>query len=271
VALDQTIEPIILSESSFLKYGEAVKLLLLEELKDTCAIFVGLSMTDPNLIGPLSQITSMNNQFFIVSLAQRPGPDATELAADPSQAHHKYGLMRDKYLDDQLGLHPIRVKAPSQIQQLFVELTLAVNDPPAYASNDAETSARYGHRLQRGLRYSYRALGLEPDCLPDEDYGGLGISNRLYEALWLSESGPAKLLEDWLAELPDERLTELGVLRHNLVEEGFALFLWLRVCRKEGARESTVPYSLRMIGSSAYVHRQSWSSRITVPVKRGHS
>ena len=268
VALDKTIEPIILGESSFLKHSEEVKSLLIGELENSCAVFVGVSMTDPNLIRPLSQITS-SGKFFIVSIPETADPALSNLGDDPSQTWHKYRRVRDKYLDDQFGLHPIRLKAPSQVQQLLVELTLAARDEASYNSNDGATSIRYGHRLQRALRYSYQALGLGPDSLPGPDYGGRDISNRLYETLWKAESGPGTLLKSWLDDLPEEWLAQIGVTRGHLEQEGLALFLWLRACRKEGARESTVPYSMRLIGTSAYTHRESWSSNLMIPVEKG--
>lgn len=256
-----TIGPIVLSESSFLEHGDAVTSVLIEELQDSCTVFVGISMTDPNLVKPLSALTSATGRFFILSIDEKGSRiESGSLLTDLAQAPYRYSRIRDAYLQESLGLQAIRLKAPSQIQQIFVELTLASQDRMLYSSDDATSSLRYGYRLQRAMGYAYSAIGLGPDRLPS-GAKGRSISQCLFEALWQQPTGPGALLRSWANDLPPEWLRQMGLSRDYLRGEEFALFLWLRACQPKGEVSALVPYALRLIGCSAYSHRESWSTR----------
>lgn len=241
--------PIILAESQFHKYGSDVRKVIYKSLEDRISIFVGLSMSDPNLVGPLYQLREA------IEKKRREGrPDTSQrfaLFVPPStedgqrnKYEASYSLEVAKFLERDLRLKTILLKSYSQLNQVLLDLTLATLESNKYVPNRADTQAtlKYGRRLSRELTRIYTNIG----CEKGEQEVPLGskaerLSKSLYRAL---HDGP-------LAQLREYANSDIDGNGEN-----FALFLWLR-CRPQG-RENA-PYALRLVGTSAYVHREEWS------------
>ena len=242
-------EPIILTESQFLKYGSRVRAAIADVIDGACTIFVGLSMSDPNLVGPLYQSAGTTSpRFALVVPAQEADASVEESAS--------YAISSARYLEEQLGLSPVFLKSYSQLNQVISDLALATVEPERYlATDDPAESLTYGHRLTRALDECYTAIGCgEGDWAP-VGQAAVDFNERLYQALSIP-GGPLHVLERMSGLY---RTTKLG----GLDGENFGLSLWLRTRDDVAAKET---YSLCMVGTSAYTHREEWSMRREISV-----
>ena len=145
------------------------------------------------------------------------------------------------------------------------ELSVALADPEAYCVDDELSSTRYGFRLDRALSHAYAALSLDGGLSVDESRG---VSDALSRALGQIESQLAPRRE----HLPEYEIEENGLNREGLRTERFALFLWLRLRSKDRPHEhAPVPFSLRLVGSSAYSYRSDWLLPGAVPIEPGQT
>jgi hypothetical protein len=240
---DERIEPIVLSESQFLKYGEQVRDAIAGNLRDACALFVGLSVSDPNLVGPLYASRDEPGDGLRFTLTV---PSRISGAADGREAA-RYAIASARYFEDELGLKPIFLKSYTQLNQVVSDLALAVREPRRYPHRTKALSLHYGNRLAKVLDDCYRTVGCtrQQQRTPAGPAATQALSNRLHKAL---ETGPLKLMRT-LCRVHEDH--DIG----GGDGENFALFLWLRTRQGRG---NGVRYSLNLVGSSAYAHRDEW-------------
>ncbi len=242
--------PIILTESQFLKYGARVRAAISDVIDGACTIFVGLSMSDPNLIGPLYQSAGTTSPRFALVVPTQEADASLEESA-------RYAIGSARYLEEKLGLSPIFLKSYSQLNQVISDLALASVEPERYlAVDDPAESLVYGHRLNRALQMCYAAIGCTTRDWAPVGEAAFAFNERLYQALSIP-GGPLDVLERMSGLY--RPATKLG----GLDGENFGLSLWLRTRDQVAAKET---YSLCMVGTSAYTHREEWSMRREVPI-----
>ena len=124
--------PIVLSESQYLKYGARVRETIAKTLANSYSIFVGLSMADPNLVGPLYASRPATHDRFALFVPRRLPDESYEESA-------KYAVSSAKYLETELGLKPIFLKSYSQLNQVLSDLSLAISEPRRYQDQPASS------------------------------------------------------------------------------------------------------------------------------------
>jgi hypothetical protein len=247
---DTPEEPIILTESQFLKHGLRVRTAISDAIASACTIFVGLSMSDPNLVGPLYQSANTASPRFALVV---PGQAA---GADSPKESVRYAISSARYLEEKLGLKPIFLKSYSQLNQVISDLALAVKEPDRYVpDNESADSLVYGNRLKRALDLCYSAIGCSNSDWFPVGAAGEAFSARLHEALSISD-GPINVLRRMAQRY---KTGPLG----GLEGENFGLSLWLRTRDEVTTKER---YTLGMVGTSAYAHREEWSMRREVAI-----
>ncbi|WP_394619403.1 SIR2 family protein [Lentzea sp. JNUCC 0626] len=247
--------PIILTESQFLKYGAEVRQVISENLAGAVTVFVGLSMSDPNLIGPLYESAAQKSgsaRFALVVPETTPGTSYEDSA--------QYAIESAVYLEQHLDLKSVFLKSYSQLNQVVADLSLAVAEPARYdhgRSRRGRDSLVYGTRLAAALDRCYGSLGCtRTQQVPTGD-AATDLTVRLHRALH-APKGPVALLKSLSYRYGDYRIGGAD-------GENFALFLWLRARKTKDGRQ---PYALSLAGSSAYIHREEWSLRHEVPITR---
>jgi hypothetical protein len=245
--------PVILTESHFLRHGADVRKVITKRLRESCVVFLGVSLTDPNLVGPLWDTA---NDDAMGDADRKPCfvlhvPDLAAGASGIAESR-EYALAKYAYLEDALGVSPVFLKSYSQLHQVLTELDLALTEgADAYFADHS-----YGRRFVSTLQSCYESLGFTDDLdasLSDRQR----VSSELF-SLVDSTGAVGRILE-----LPRKGKRRLRGLReqhgdHHDSEERFGLFLWLRT-KAEGDDEAA-PYGLTLVASSAYVHRESWSA-----------
>lgn len=246
--------PIVLTESQFLRHGADARTLVYHELKDSCALFVGLSMIDPNLVGPLYQSTIKGNgrdRFALVV------PEPTSKKDDPAEAAH-YVIESSRFMARKLRLRTIFLKSYSQLNQVLAELSLAVVEPECYQQRpkNGSPSLVYDRRLKRKLESCYADLGCgRRGTMPVRDEAAQ-LNERLHDAL-NAPDGPVEVLRGFACR-------HTGTIGEPDGEH-FALFLWLRARPRPHGRAH---YALNLIGTSAYVPRDLSAAQTGVPICR---
>lgn len=271
---DDPLRPLVLTESHFLRYGSAVREVILRELREHVVIFIGASLNDPNVTGPLWDLAQFeagqtNHPIFALHV-----PGYVEGAADVHEAR-AYGLAKYQYLETALGVSPIFLKSYSQLLQLLFEMDLCIRLGRDYLDRKSASPWVYGHRFERVLDRCYeRATG--------RSRGTPALSDReqFAKKVEVSESLRAILADQHpvgrkLHSRPTgELLTRHRSLRRrhddmasDREEEQFGLFLWLRTPRTEDG--SPVPYAIDLVASSTYAHFEDWSGRRTALIESG--
>lgn len=267
------ISPLVLSESFFLKYGPLVRDIISDALRTSHVLFVGVSMADPNLISPLSEVQkerdTFNTKAFLLVV-----PDLVDGVEDQHVRDH--ADRSAAYLSDAFGLHPVVLKAYSEVPQVLYDIVLASRDPGTYFSNDRGSSLRYGHRLTRALASAYKQVGAPAgeDCISGSQQAALSdvLYRELYRRGGQKRAGPGTLLKGWLKkDIHSDWLEDHGLNHKFMEQEEFALFLWLRSRSRRPNAHETPPFSIRLLGTSAYTHRESWSLRRELPIRSGIS
>jgi hypothetical protein len=252
----EPLKPLILTESHFLRHGPHARDVVLEELEKRVVIFIGVSLNDPNLVGPLwdrahqEPVLADIPPCFVLHV-----PSFIEGAIDIHEAR-AFGLAKYEYMESALGVRPIFLKSYSQLYQAMVEVALCTSSPQAYLSNEGE-SISYGSRFSRIVsRCHKRAANTEDDFIARAEF-----SRALREMLTTEHA-----IGNLLAKPTSAVKRELDTLRrlysdtsHGDPPERFGLFVWLRSLPQ--ARGEPAPYSLELVGSSTYVHFETWSSR----------
>lgn len=257
----KNIPPVILTEAEFLQHGPAVRALITGRLRASATVFLGVSLDDTNLVGPLWDLatpaagpappddtvqgTGTEARHFVVKVLETVSVDEDPLALC------RYELSKASYLQSRLGLSPIFVKSYSQQVQLISDLALAGGEPDRYkASGGSGPSTRYGARLTRLLATCYTQIGCSPRSDLPSLAAGVELSEQLHTALH-GRHGPVHVLKSLEQQLAQNGLAPLpGTAEH------FGLFLWLRH-RKHGKVHA--PYAVQLVGTSVYTHREAWS------------
>ncbi|HEY5856410.1 MAG TPA: SIR2 family protein [Aldersonia sp.] len=241
------LTPLVLKDSDFLEHGAEVRSAVADAISTGVSIFAGLSLTDPNLVGPLYEKTDPGS-------AQRYGLFVPRLHGGrfgPEQ-HALLALSEAEFLKEKLALRPIFAKSYSQLNQLISELALAVGEPSLYRRNAPRSqSLHYGTRFKQELARAYSSIGGNPRTGELDESAALALSRKLRDAL-RSSHGPTPLLARF------RRKYRSSVA----ATENFGVFLWLRSLDRGGEKK----YALNLVGTSVYTHLESWSSRREVPI-----
>lgn len=238
--------PIVLAESQFFKNGAKVRDTISRLLEGGHSLFVGLSMTDPNLVGPVYQTRNeIDQRRYALAV-----PDETAGAKDSLEAA-RYAIEAAEFMERELRLSTIFMKSYSQLNQVLSDLSLAIVEPDKYQPEESGPRSLlvYGNRLKKALNSSYVKIGCRnPDQQIPLAHDGEELHNKLYGALHSSD-GPVTVLRALTKDIGDYRIGEPD-------GENFALFLWLR-CRPTRAPKAS--YALNLVATSAYIHREAWS------------
>jgi hypothetical protein len=249
--------PLILTEDSFRKHGADVQAEIAKIIeRSELVLGLGLSLTDPNLIGPLTE-SEDNAHVFLTNVAGRLE------GATPDQAE-ELALERGRYLSDLFGIEVVSLNSYGQLSQLMMELELAMSHPNAYLSDSSRHCARYGYRLSRTLKRAYPLIGWPADRDEPYEHSLEKASDSLFGLL--QELRPR--LTELVLDHNDRDLRALGKvlnagsrdLESHLEGEGLALFLWLPTHFRPHEKVQR-HYRLQLVGSSAYTHRDYWSFR----------
>lgn len=256
-------EEIVLAESQFFKQGGEVRRIISEMLTTSCCLFVGLSISDPNLVGPLYETHDEEDEKDAQALAVPKRKFALVVPKDfpkvDANTTINYSIETAEFMRKRLSLRTIMLKSYAQGNQVISDLSLAALEPERYNPDgvNEERALVYGNRMAKLLGQIYENIG----CQDSEDVpvgqAGMKLHDNLYEAL---QRGPVALMRRLAAR------TKYGSHRiGGAGGEHFALFLWLR-CRPLG--EDNARYALRLVGTSAYVHREAWSAVDAQPIIR---
>jgi SIR2-like domain len=239
--------PIVLTESEFLNNGAAVRHVIAESLRDSMALLIGLSLTDPNLVGPLYETKDAMRRGSRYSL-NVVGPVVSE--TEDREKAAKYHVEAARYLL-KLDLNPILLKSYSQLNQAVSDLGLAIREPLRYAKRPpkGQSSLLYGKRFTRALTDLYAELGCDKEpFVPTGD-----VSKRITCKLRAALKGPEKFLTSKIRE---------HAPKHTQPEH-FQLCLWLR---RQDRVTNKPSYSLELLGSSTFHNYEAWALRRDVKI-----
>jgi hypothetical protein len=213
------------------------------------ALLLGLSITDPNLIGPLFETKDKPRRGGRYSLSIT-GKVVSE-SEDPTNAA-KYHVEAARYLLN-LDLKPILLRSYSQLNQVVSDLGLAIVEPDLYSTHaPEEQSLIYGIRFERSLSALYDRIGCDKEpFIPTGEAAGQ-ITQRLRSAL----AAPRAFL--------DEKIREYATAAISEEEEHFQLCLWLRRPDRANNQPS---YSLELVGSSTFHSYEPWALQCNVDIK----
>ncbi len=181
---------LVLTERNFLEVGPVVQRFLLNRMRESVTIFIGVSLTDPNLVGPLWQLKDEKAEgpktfvFSVCTPQNAAGKNGIDL--DTAEA---YEIKKVDALATVLPVTPILLKSYGQQMQLvnelayFLQLAQNERDDAYMKDNDPTTSERYGHRLTRVLEKAYTNVS----CLSSDDFptgdSAKKLSDRLFAPL----------------------------------------------------------------------------------------
>jgi hypothetical protein len=162
--MGQILAPVILDERDFAMMDQDTLVQLAELLVDPAALFVGMSLTDPNVVNPTYRAaatrTGVKHYGLFVGEFRPETPNAVrELIA--------------RRLERQC-IRPVNLASYGQVSQFLVELALRLEYGDDYWSDDA--LIRYGHRL---VQWRQEAEGRWPRS--GDHFGE--AQNRLHEEL----------------------------------------------------------------------------------------
>lgn len=241
-------EPIVLTESEFLKNGALVRKVIADSLVDSMGLLLGLSITDPNLVGPLHETKDAPGRGPRFSL-NVIGPVVSE--TEDAEKAAKFHVEAARYLC-KLDLKPILLKSFSQLNQAVSDLALSIAEPKRYSKRPpkGELSLVYGKRFNRVLADLYTGLGCGKDPYVPTGDASKAITLSLRSAL----TEPERFLND--------KIREYGRLPSTKAEH-FQLCLWLR---RHDRVSSSASYSLELLGSSTFQNYEPWALRRDVKI-----
>lgn len=253
-------EPIVLTESQFLSEGPKVRELIRRETTDASVVFIGVSMTDPNLVGPLwdlynatTSTPSRSSPKVIGDEPARyvllvPGGRITE---DSSALEYRYFVEKARYLDRKLSVSPIFVKSYSQLVQAISDMAMALVQPTRYRrrASAGQRSIRYGVRFREVLDSAYASIG----CTRRSDVPSGPQADNLSNLLFSAVHDPTGALSKTLAAIGAD--CRRAISKRVGVAEKFGLALWLR-SREHGSTRSK--YAVRLVGESHLTYAAPW-------------
>lgn len=258
------IEKIVLSEADYLSSGNEVQGHIEAMLKNSLVLFVGVSMTDPAVVGPLYKLKAAGIPTLAYAIMSRDYGSA-DAGDSEGRLGHSYLAMVADYLDHSLGVTPILLKSFAQVAQCVLELAVAVENQTDYMSDDPSISIRYGHRFNRILTVVHDKLRIEAGGRAPGSPFADQLSQALHDHLSASSDSPLAFITK--AKTDYLNLDDLGVDRQRIDSEFFGLYLWLR-CMNDAALP---PFKIFMAGTSAYTHRNGASINQSSPVWPGSS
>lgn len=263
---DVPLRPLILTESHFLRYGALLRELVLEELKTSVVIFIGTSLNDPDVTGPLWDLAQ-----FHKSDSNRPRfalhvPSAPADAKDVGQAR-EYGIAKYQYFETALGVRPVFLKSYSQLLQVLIEMQTCIDLGEDYFSEENS----YGHVFNRVIRHCHESLATksEPANSSSTFERRVQTSRNLQQILG-SESRAGRTLRQPPEQVKATHKQLRATFDNNLHEpddEHFGIFVWLRTLPPFAGKAA--PYALDLVASSAYIHFEEWSGRKSAPIEEG--
>jgi hypothetical protein len=248
-------KPVVLSESQFLEHGPEVRKIIREQLGKTCVIFIGVSVSDPNLTGPLwdARLSELGGEAlprkpFVLDV---PAPVTSTDCSD--HEGKRYALRKARYLEQKLNMRPIFLKSYAQLVQVLWDLDLGLAAPGRYVTScqDGKESLAYGNRFKRKLDACYAAIGYDAMQSSLSYENAQKLNSSLHTALFKGDVG---------------RILDRLIARHDRdipTRENFGIFLWLRAWEHDLEK---APYAIDLIGTSTYVHRDAWSGSKQVPI-----
>ena len=251
----ETLRPLILSESHFLQYGQEVRDLVTERLGDSTVVFVGVSLTDPNLVGSCFNWAQLDARTYNAYALVVPDSVA---GAESDEEEFEYNRHSAQFLYEQLGLRPIFLKSYAQVTQVVSDLALCCARPDEYRDADPGACVRYGHRFARILERAYSNLGIDRESDTPSPSIAAVLARRMVGLMEADDGLLAQLME-WT------RLLGRG---QSGPPEEFGVFLWLR-SREHNAPDS--PYSLSLVANSVYAYHSPRAGRRVVPIRRDSS
>lgn len=247
--VDEPMNPIVLTESDYFSFGPEVVEALVDCMTNRTTVFVGLSMTDPNLLAALRELKrrGVPGSQYAIFVPQLESELATNIQC--AEMAHDIALM----LESSYSLRSILFKTYAQVGQLLSELALAAAAPAQYTPNGSGADElRYGERFKSVLDIYYQGLGAGPQS------GSVGadkvrsLSKRLRR---LVTSGQSDSLESLLRSFQARYQGEVDP------NERLGLFVWVRNFDDLSGKS----FSARMLISSLYSHWDNWSG---VPPQR---
>ena len=259
------IGEIVLSEADFFRHGDQVRKELVKILLESHVFFVGISMTDRNIVGsllsPAVQQKRSHERFLLVSPDRRPvaGPSGSPLDPEEDREFDRYSRLRTKAIANHLGVTPIFLNSLAQNSQMFVELSCARDNYKKYMKPDSDI--RYGRRLIPYVNEIHTHVGLR-DANGQRTWR-VGRQRKISETLRLEVERTIKPTLGKMARDIDHDEARGHEFSDLLLLENFALYLWARRPLDE---HNNPEYSLELVGCSAYVHHESWSTGVIADI-----
>lgn len=134
--------PVILDERDFALMNQDTLAVLADLLAAPAALFVGMSLTDPNVVNPAYRAAATeqgaNHYGLFVGEFQPETPAAVR------------DIMGARL--ERQGIRPVNLASYGQVSQFLVELALRLENGAEYWSDDL--GIRYGHRLTQWRAYA---------------------------------------------------------------------------------------------------------------------
>lgn len=245
--------PVVLTEDEYLVHGPGVVDVLARELRSRTGIFLGLSMTDPNILAALTSLQGRRNSGTYYSVAV---PQLTHNEVSTATCAQTATLVA-RQLEQRFGIRPVLLKSHAQVSQLVNELTLA-NKLPGRYDLDAPDSIRYGARYGRAL---------------EEIYSLLGADRRTARVPAKRAERHSKALNRHFKNQVVPLIDDVRRQFRGEVADGerFGAFVWLRDLLDLDAvpGRGVGGFGLRLVTSSTYAHWDVWSGERIEPISSG--
>ncbi len=240
-----TYGPIILTEADYLTNGRRVVDALAAEIQDSLTIFVGLSMTDINLLGAARRVsgkTAKGTKMFALSTPTIDHPNLTRQQCAETAAAVA------RCLELEYGIQPILLKTYAQVVQLVSDLSLAYTSPKRFVQG-GQSSLRYGSRFCGYITQIYDGLAVDKATgrPSPKKVGGL---SREFHLRFSNEITP--LLNEFRSRYRGEVIPD----------ENFGCFLWLR----DYLDTVGDSFGLRLILNTSYTHFTARTGERVEPV-----
>ena len=257
------LRPVILTESSFLRYGYLVRQIIQQELLTRNVILIGMSLNDPDVVGPLwdrLQDSDSRTPHRCIALSV-PSVTANESIA----VARSYGVAKYEFLETALGVEPIFLKSYSQLLQLLIEMQICASPGSTYLEDE---SVRYGQRFTRVLEACYQSTGSASEGFTDNIDRRTGFARKMAELIHPdSEAGQALYSPSTdISRMHRQNRRRYDNFEFSREEERFGLFLWLRGLQ-DGSFPSGDPYTICLVSASTYTHFEYWSQKRVVEIE----
>jgi hypothetical protein len=259
-------EPIVLGESEFRKHGGQARQVLIESLRQRPSLFVGVSLADPNLVGPLADVIAPSSASKVSNpsrvLRDLPHPAFILSPPDPIPgldhlARLEYSKTKAHHLEQNFGVKVLNLNSFGQVSQVVREMlmvgSLDATSAKKYFDGGSRSGGRYGHRFNRLMRSAYSAIGSPRGVVTPTTLDRMQKS--LHRAL---ERSVLPCLWRELQQFSDREIRAgQGDPLEQVKDEHFNLVLWLRTLPADKATRPA--YALQTVGCSAFAHADTWS------------